>query len=346
MAYRSEAGKIGNKQNYKDLNMTQYPNTLDTRANNVNMQGWVNVGETANPNYVMAEYVNALIDSVMAIQRTLGSTPQVPLGTESAQLTNVIETKTVKDRLNAIEGGSLDERYGGTGWVYNAGRPTLSKHSHTGVGGHPNKIILTTEVTGKLPKININLDANTGLTGADIFVSKTNTKNIETSLNDMLSKTTGGTVQGLVELKGGLRSRTVYEAIASEFVGMNGATLVTDSATTGGSGLQAAGTTAATFMNATLNRNGLMYGRYVVGIRLKTNSLVNANLIRVAAGGSIFNYKGIDFKSSNVYQMIYLVFDHTGSQTLSIQKLATTGTATVTVDSIFIHPVHPAVFDY
>ena len=75
MAFRSEDDAIGNKENYQDLNLTNYPNFLDSRSEtpnnpyryNKNMRGFVNVGEgEALPDYVMAEYINAALDGVMA----------------------------------------------------------------------------------------------------------------------------------------------------------------------------------------------------------------------------------------------------------------------------------------
>ena len=78
MAYRSENDKFSLKTNYTDLNLTLYPNTVDTRLNNTNMRGFVNIGDGALPDYVMAEYMNAAIDGVMALERALGATPMVP----------------------------------------------------------------------------------------------------------------------------------------------------------------------------------------------------------------------------------------------------------------------------
>ena len=346
MAYRSESNRIGNKLNYTDLNLTHYPNNLDSRLNNENMKGFVNVGEASIPDFVMAEYVNAALDGIMALQRSLGVSPQVPVNTPSANVTSVTETNTVSKRIGALESGLLDERYGGAGWpgsVY-ANRPTLSKHAHTGLGGHPNKIGLTTEVSGLLPKQNINL-TTTGLTGKDILTSPTNTRTIEASLNDMLSKSTGGVVLGLTEFRAGVRTSTLIEASAPQFKGLSGASLTSDTTATVSTCVRASGTQAGTFHTESLNRN-LFFGRYAISLRAKvSNRNVSTNVLRVTVGTQNFYFRGTDFTTANKYQTLYFVFEHSQVETLTIAKVASTGTIDLSVDNFSIHPVHPAVFD-
>lgn len=345
MAYRSEAGKIGNKKNYQDLNMTHYPNALDSRENNVNMKGFVNVGEEGIPDYIMAEYVNSLLDSVMALQRSLGPTPQVPINTAAEALNSTIESKTVSQRIGSIEGGLLDERYGGTGWRYDAGRPTLSVHNHDGLNGHPGKIHLQTEIEGLLNKQNLNISQASGLTAADLFVSRTNTLKVDAALNDMLSKKTGGSVLGKTEFKKGIRSRTLIELTASECSYAGDASLAADTNATDSQTVQATLAGTAVLHDEILGRN-LAFGRYVVGVRIKTQSLTSGNILRIQAGNKTENFNASEFDAVNTYKVFYVVFDHTSaSSKLTISKLATAGTSTLQLDNIFVQPVHPAVFD-
>lgn len=345
MAYRSEAGKIGNKKNYKDLNMTHYPNALDSRANNINMKGFVNVGEESIPDYIMAEYVNSLMDAVMAVERTLGVTPQVPINTAAEALLSTVESKTVSQRIGSIEGGLLDERYGGSGWTYIAGRPTLSNHNHDGLNGHPGKINLKTEVESLLGKQNLNISQTTGLTAADLFVSRTNSLKIDEALNDMLSKKTGGTVLGKTEFKNGVRTRTLIELTAQECSYSGGASLVSDSGATDSQAVQATLSETATLHDETLGRS-LSFGRYVVGVRVKTQNLTTGNILRIQAGNKTETFTASEFGAANTYKVFYVVFDHnSASSKLTISKLATASASTLQLDNIFVQPVHPAVFD-
>lgn len=348
MAYRSEANRIGNKANYTDLNLTHYPNNLDTRANNQNMKGFVNVGESDIPDYVMAEYVNAALDGIMAIQRSLGKTPHVPSYTAPANVPSVIESGSVGNRLTLIENGLFDERYGGTGWPGSnfSARPTLSKHNHNGAGGHPNKIVLTTEVQGLLPRTNINLTASVGLTGANILTSSTNTNTIEASLNDMLSKSTGGIVNGFTQFKKGTRTNTIIECSAEQFSGLSAATLVSDTSATSGRVVRGSGTAVATFHRETLTQD-LFFGRYVISMRVKASNINNrTNLLRITVGSQNFYFRGNEFTAANQFQNVYFVFEHnTANAPLTISKVATTGVVDVSIDNFYIHPIYPAVFD-
>lgn len=344
MAYRSEANRVPNKINYKDLNLSHYPNKIDTRANNTNMRGFVNVGEQSIPDYVMAEYVNSALDGVMALERALGINPMVPTNTEPGQVTSVIENKTVSDRIGLIENGSLDERYGGAGWKYVANRPTLSNHNHDGLNGHPGKIHLVNEVEGKLRKANIDLTLATGLTGSNIFINNTQATTIADSLGDMLSKTNGGTVLAKVNFDKGIRSLSTVELIAREFTRGAGVSLVTDNIGNFNQTAQISGNAGGNLHQETLTNN-LMFGRYVIGIRAKASTSVNTPLLRITTGSQSTEFLANDFEAVNKYQMLYHVFDHNTDETLTIAKLATSANITLSVDSLFIHPIHPAVFD-
>lgn len=344
MAYRSEADRVPNKQTYQDLNLTHYPGKLDTRLNNLNMRGFVNVGEEAVPDYVMAEYVNAALDGVMALERALGVNPMVSTRVTQDKIIETINTQTVSDRIAAIEGGNLDERYGGAGWKYVPNRPTLNNHNHDGLNGHPGKIDLQTEVENKLRKANIDLTLATGLTGSDIFVSNTRAVSIADALNDALSKTYGGTVLAKVNFNKGIRSLTTIEMLASEFNRSGGITLATDNTANFNQTARAGGTAAGTLHTETLTNN-LMYGQYVLGFRAKVNTVTNTPVIRVTTGTKTSTFNANEFDAVNKYQTMYHVFEHNGQETLTISKLALSFDVQVSMDSFYIHPIHPAVFD-
>ena len=350
MAYRSENDKFSLKTNYTDLNLTLYPNTVDTRLNNTNMRGFVNIGDGALPDYVMAEYMNAAIDGVMALERALGATPMVPYGTAPENFNAAVEGGTVASRLSRIENGLFDVRYGGNGWNGNAStRPTLSTHNHDGLNGHPGKISLTTEIEGLLQKVNLNLSSETGVTGADVYVSKTNPVLISTALADTLSLTLGGTVSGETTFKKGFSSRTRLDVAADELTVGSGASLATDTSASVGKALSAtsAGTVVTLATLPAAEKNHLLYGRYVLAARIKTTASAAGSLIRFQVGATVVDVAGTYF-TPNQYKQVFFVFEQnstTKAADLTIQKLATAASATVSFDSLFIEPIHPAVLD-
>lgn len=347
MAYRSEQNRIGNKQNYTDLNLTQYPNAIDTRTNNVNMRGFINVGEGEIPDYVMAEYVNSALDGVMAVERALGVTPMVPYDTPGGNLNTVIEGNTVNDRITRIENGLFDERYGGTGWKYVSNRPTLSSHNHDGLNGHPGKIHLQNEVESLLRKRNIDLTLGTGLLGSDIFVSNQNGIKIDAAIADSLSKSAGGVVSGPTAFTGPFSSRTRMDFLPNELTRVS-ASLVSDNQATSGQALRItnSSTTSTMFRVSAAEKSHLVYGKYILGVRVKASSATSGSVFRIRIGNSIQNITGREIGTS--FKQIYFVFDQdasTKNQDILVQKLATSGNFTITTDSVIIEPIHPAVLD-
>ena len=346
--YRSEQNKIGNKQNYTDLNLTQYPNVVDTRINNLNMKGFTNIGEGQVPDYVMAEYVNAAIDAIMAVERALGQTPMVPYDTPSESVLSTIETGTVAARMQRIENGLFDVRYGGAGWTNIAGRPTLSSHNHDGQNGHPGKINLQSEIEGLLKKINIDLTSETGLTAADLFVSKTNLQKLDVALTEFLSKKTGGTIEGPVVLQKGFHSRTHYDATASELPMLSGTVLTQDATATDGNALVATsgGTSVPLLRMDSLKRQTLLFGKYLLMARVKISGAPNANVLRFQLGENVQTVHSSEL--SEGYATIYFVFEQnatTKPTELVLQKLATGSTVSISLDCISIEPIHPAILD-
>lgn len=351
MSYRSEANYIGNKQNHKDLKMTQYPNAVDTRTNNINMRGFINLGETAGaPDYVMAEYTNALIDATMAIQRTLGETPMIYHGAEADESGELIENFTVADRLTRIEDGLFDVRYGGEGWRDTVDRPVLNKHRHTGVNGQPPQIDLTEEVSNKLPHQNIDLNYKTGLTGAHIPLSPNNPTKIADTLDDFLSKSNGGTVKGPVNFIGPLKTRTHIDATANDVLNRGQSDLIADPKATAGRALSTLDTDnqRRLFSIGSVEKEHLLYGRYVLGIRLKKSKSLteNINLLSVQLGEQTEHFSEDTIK--DVYRTVHYVFEHNSDnkdEDIIITKLSTEESVEVRVDNYYITPIHPATLD-
>ena len=347
MSYRSEQNRIGNKKNYKDLNLTQYPNAIDSRTNNTNMRGFINVGEGEIPDYVMAEYVNSALDGVMAVERALGVTPMVPYDTPSGNLNTVIEGSSVSDRITRIENGLFDERYGGAGWKYVPSRPTLSSHNHDGENGHPGKINLQNEVESTLRKGNIDLTIGTGLLGSDIFVSNQNAIKLDAAIADSLSRTAGGVVTGPVDFRNQFSSRTRMDFLPSELSRVSGR-LVSDNEATSGQAIMMVGTsTTETVFNVTSKQRAhLLYGKYILAVRAKSDGKSSATMLRIRVGNNIQNIKGNEIGTD--FKQLYFVFDQdalTKEQDIQVQKLPTDTSVTLTFDSVIIEPIHPAVLD-
>ena len=350
MVYRSEANEIANKQNFKDLTMTQYPNALDTRTNNTNMRGFVNIGEEAVPDFVMAEYTNALIDAVRAIQRTLGVTPSVYHGATSTERPQLIENFTVNERISRIEDGLFDTRYGGQNWTNSNPRPVINNHSHTGANGQPPKIHLINEVTGLLRYQNINLSHTTGLTGAQISLSPSNNTKIHEVIADLLSKSQGGTVTGNTTFTGVVKTRTSIDATAVDIVNKGQSNVVSDNQTTAGSALSSTNTTAQRRM-FTINANEkdhLLYGRYVLGLRVRKNTTRSGatNILQVNAGGRVENFT--EENIPNTYKTIHYIYEHdsvTKSRNIDVIKLSTSSNQEIRIDNYYIVPIHPATLD-
>lgn len=344
--YRSENNKFPNKLNYKDFNLTLYPNTIDTRDNNVNMKGFVNIGEGELPDYVMAEYVNAALDGIMALEKTLGIAPMVPFDTPSNELITTIEKMTVKDRLDRIENGLFDERYGGTGWKYVPSRPTLNNHSHTGKDGQPPQINLTREVTDKLPKQNINLSKDSkGLTGADIFTNPSSNMTMNDSLEDKLSKKNGGVVLGELEVRNIFNSRTRKEMTATSMVKQSSGQVAYDSTATDNRALELEGTSVGVMTK--INVANLLYGKYVASIRVKTSNASGASIFRVTIGNQVKEFGSTDFSGNNSWKNLYVVFDMNEKTQgdFVIQKLNSTSSSKLSLDNVIIEPIHPSVLD-
>jgi hypothetical protein len=360
MATRSETNAVGNTK-FTDLNMTRYPLQIDSKdsANagyNINMKGFWSAGDThipagKDPDYNMAEHVNSLADAVMAIQRVLGITPYVDY--------KGADKGTVSARISAAENKDAyyDARYGGSGWVAGTSGTILSHHHGGNAVGQSPQIDLTKEVSGLLPKANVDLAQATGITGSDLILSTKDSTKIADAIADKLSMKTGGTILGDVTLSAGFTSRVHREWTASDLT--TGAS-VTDISTTDGVARRYSGTAQATILSqAILN---MLCGKYVLAVRLKTSSLLSSEVARISYSDrnqsdstknqsrGFLSIKGTDFTAANEWQTFYMVFerenlDATAKGMLVLVASATTTSVNVDFDCAFITPVHPAVFD-
>lgn len=354
---RSETNAVGNAK-FSDLNMTRYPIQVDSKnsgelAYNENMKGFWSAGDAnlpagVNPDYNMAEHVNALADAIIAVQRILGINPHVNYkgGNTSG---------TVSSRIAAAENKDAyyDARYGGVNWTTLLGQ-TILTHTHGGGLAEAPQINLSDEVAGHLAKVNLDISQATGLTGADLSMSPTISTKISDAINDKLSVSQGGVVQKKLEVKGASISRLNKEWTASDATG--GAT-ITDYKCLTNQARRASGLGEVRFLQTPVSN--LLCGKYVLAVRVKINSLVDQNVLRLhfsdydgttwlSRGTSLI--KGTDFKEANKYQMFYHVFTHetpssSDTTAMHVWKLATTSSVNLDFDCAWITPVHPAVFD-
>src|SRR5699024_8077774 len=185
--------------------------------------------------------------------------------TNTSELLNIAQTHSVKERLDALETKDwfaiFDKRYGGPSWTFDEDRatnPTIQEHRHlgsaSGIPGMPEKIVLTQEVQGKLPKANINLAKTaTGLTGADIFVDRQSQSKISAALNDKISETTGGHIKqdAVLTNDGKTNTRWTREYDVLDAV-KTGNSVVSDSKTLLGQCAQSGATAASNLLSKKL----------------------------------------------------------------------------------------------
>lgn len=335
---RSETNQILGKTNYPDLNLTNYPDAIDTRANNQNMKGFENLKD-----YNLAEHVNALSDAVMAIQRALGINPFMDKDGQNKS--------SVGGRIASLENRDYDPRYGGVGWIPSQ---TLVGHSHTGQAGHPSQVKLGSEVQGTLSKAHLSFAQAGGITGADLAISTTDARKIPDVVNDKLSVSQGGTIQRNLNVNGQFASRLYREWDAST---MTGGTLATDYGALTNQTRRGLGTGEVQFLNQAVSN--LLYGKYVLAVRAKLSTSTSQDVLHLRwydymGNGfnlkSQLNLKGTDFTALGRWQMFYLTFEHAGDVsnshgTFHVWKPATASSVDLSIDCVYIMPTHPAVYD-
>lgn len=354
---------------YTDLEMTRYPEHLDAREGaqlNLNMQRWTNLKD-----YNMAEHINAVQDAILAVQRTLGKHVQIPANPVDAQgnpitsvtaLNSLASNTTVSDRIDAIEQydwySVLDRRYGGPTWSFrNVGKnATIQEHRHlgaaSGIPGTPEKIVLTQEVTGLLPKGNINLTKTaSGITGSDIFVEASSPEKISEALSDKLSETTGGQIQkdATLEVLGKTNTRWTREFDHTD-ASTAGNTVVAEGKTLLGRAISSGAVSASNLLDKELT--GMYFGRYVAIVRMSCTNLTSIEAVEISAINTTTNavinsvtIKGSDFDAATNFKSFFLIFNHDGATKLRVRKLNTNTATTVKFDYALVEPVHPAVFD-
>lgn len=353
---RSESNAVGNSK-YTDLNMTGYPAKIDSKDSsntgfNPNMKGFWSAGDKnlpagQLPDYNMAEHVNSLSDAVIAIQRILGPNPHINFKGGNT-------TGTVSKRIRDAEDKDAyyDNRYGGTGWKTSFGQ-TILTHTHGGGSNQAPKILLTSEVQGKLGKVNIDLTASRGITGADIRMSPSSATKISDAVDDKLSTSQGGTIKKDLSVEGNMMYRTYREWSAGEIAT---GTRVTDTKTTDNISRRFSGKTRQEIVAEHVPN--LLAGKYVMGVRAKISSRTSESLLFLGFyenDGSWVSMndvyiKGTDFPTANKWHMFYLVFDHeplnsAGRNGIRIRRLETNNNVNLDFDCAWIMPTHPAVFD-
>jgi hypothetical protein len=357
---RSETKAVGNSK-FTDLNMTRYPKAIDSRdasnaGYNFNMQGFWDAGDAklpagTDPDFVLAEHVNALGDAIMAIQRVLGIEPYIDY--------KGADKGTVSARITAAEDKDsyYDKRYGGQNWTTTLGQ-TILTHTHGGGVNEAPQIDLTSDIKGKLAKTNVDLTQATGITGSDLILSVKDATKIADAIADKLSMRVGGTIQADLIVQGGFTSRTHKEWTASDLT--TGASN-NDANTTDGVSRRYTGTAQATILSNSIQN--MLCGKYVVAVRLKTSSnTYTGEVARMSYSDKnqsdntqsksrgFVSIKGTDFAAANEWQTFYMVFerenlDATKSGWLAIVRSTTTSSVNIDFDCAFITPVHPAVFD-
>jgi hypothetical protein len=357
---RSESNAVGNGK-FTDLNMSFYPTQIDSKTSgdpgyNPNMKGFWSAGDQnlpagKEPDYNMAEHVNALADAIMAMQRILGINPHIDFKGGNT-------TGTVSTRIAAAENKDAyyDKRYGGVNWNTTLGQ-TLLTHTHGGGLYEAPKINLVDEVSGKLSKANIDLAQATGITGADIAMSSSQSTKIVDAVNDKLSISQGGIIKKDLGILGRMENRTYREWTATDITTGTQITAVT---TLENVARRYTGTASQSIIAQSVPN--LLMGKYVLGVRVRIGSRVSENVLRLGfyewnnttdqwVSKNVKYIKGTDFNSTTEWQMFYLVFDHesidsTGHNGLRVVKETTSATnINLDFDCAWIMPVHPAVFD-
>jgi hypothetical protein len=356
---RSESNAVGNSK-FTDLNMTFYPTQIDSKIQgnagyNPNMKGFWSAGDLnlpagQDPDYNMAEHVNALADAIIAVQRILGINPHVDYQGGNT-------TGTVSSRITAAENKDnyYDKRYGGQNWTTDLGQ-TILTHTHGGGLSEAPKINLVDEVTGALAKANIDITQATGITGADLVMSSSISTKISDAINDKLSTSQGGIIKKGLSVEGTFSNRTYREWTAKD---ITGGSQVTDVRTLENVARRFTGTTTQNIVAEPIKN--LLMGKYVLGVRVKVSSLVSENVLRLGfyewnasderwKTNAATYIKGTDFDIVDQWKMFYLVFDHesidsVGHNGIRIVKEATSASVNVDFDCAWVMPVHPAVFD-
>lgn len=358
---------------FTDISSTLYPTKIDSRTPVAEVrtrsgvlvataaQQYGNADLTLNidyNDYVKAGDVNVLQDSIIVIQRVLGTIPQGSFPTVSARILN-------------LESKDYDARYiykvKPSSWAYNGDTDTLYTHKHIGDGASgPSKIDLTAEVRNKLPKSSVQLtygvDASPIL-GTDIRTSSSDERSLAEVVGNQFPRSAGSSypVTGDLYINQRFYSSMYAEWDASDFTAVGNKVADADCY----SGYTARMPSGANWFisGPGSGYTKLRYGKYVIGFRIKLtagSTLTGTTVVcKVAAGPvtpsnaeSVTTKKTVsvsDFESAGNYEMIYMTFDHklySGQNKVyfGVYADSSTGTA-IDVDSIVIMPSHTSVYD-
>lgn len=365
--------------NYTDLIMTNFPNSLDDRPDaieeaNRNDHFKVNVNFGSRDPFtpaidyvVLAEDVNALQESIIAVQRSLGTMPQgMDLNYTVDERIQDIETYTLMDDSSTNGYANLDERYiwGGTRPLVNsepAPLISIKGHYHDGSPGQANKIDLAQHITGTLSKTYLDLDSGTPsmLSAQDIRMSEVSTETIPEVLETKFSKD-GGTIDGNVVVVGSFKSLThiELEAIDTYYDTGKGFSQATGDnyAFSGYCRRGLMSNSAGTLLRS---EEVLRYGKYVAAFRMKVSDNLSGQIIcYLSILNSILDsrieevsIRASDFDAPNEYKTFYLEFDHKnlyGSSTRAYivpEVEFIPNIADLSIDSVVITPITTAVYD-
>lgn len=373
--------KVEGKPVWNDLSLTNYPWYLDNRQTSENEgeidpitgnpQFKLNVNfeertrtTKANDYYVMAEDINALQDSMIAVQRTLGVQPYGIRGSDDvAKRLDFLESFVVMSKSIDEDGfDNLDKKYmWGGSWPENpsnsnikASPISIKTHRHTGDYKGAQKIDLTGEVTGNLSKNNLDLSSGSSdmLSSEDIYTSRAKTMTISRSLDSKYDKS-GGVIGGSVTVSENFKCLTMAEIDATLTRKSTGIESQDYGAYSGYARKGLSGNKAGDIL---VWKEHFRYGQYVAGFRMKVKSNSSSTpilKITIGDGQEIHTTDTLspNFFASSDYEMFYIEFNHknrvgtSGKKKLDIKIHFYNGITDLNIDSIVIQPVTTALYD-
>lgn len=372
---------------YGDLTLTNYPFKIDDRPGAVEIQDrdGIIINEpndhfAININYdertagtsmqdytVLASDVNALQESVIAIQRALG--PGINGLDGSSRLTERLEDLESFITLIDSQGRGyqdLDNRYMWGGEFPPGLTPgtliSVKYHQHSGEIGGAEKINVATDITGLLAKQNMRLGVsasgdNSGmLTAGDIYLTTAANKTILKALDEKMDKA-GGSFTGDVTVLGRFKSRIMAELEAVDTAHFTGRDVIDPEADCGVARSALSTDGSGDLVRAMVN---LRYGKYVAIVRCKVAS--KSSSIPVASfkirdtsatGSPLILNRNIqpNFFHTEGYEHLYIEFEHkridgTSKAPLEFFIEFNTGVTQLRIDSIVITPLTTALYDH
>jgi hypothetical protein len=328
------------------MSLAQYPGAYDD-TNPYLRQAIIDFEDRTNTSLptdyvVTSEDIKVLQDIVLAIETALGINP--------AGL-----SENLVARIEAIESTStLDDRYGGVDWV-GAGSPTILGHDHS-----TNQINLTSDVTGELPKTNIQLTGAGALSAGDILVSTAGTKTIAVALTEKFDKS-GGVIAGNTTITGHMNSYMFKDVDAKDLSYTTGNNVVDTATFCGTSRVGLGDSDGDASGNLITYSTTLRYFGYTLAIRLKVSDITQIDAIAqltITSGSTVvltYDIVPENFAANDTYEIIYVPFNHvydgTATPTNVTINIEWYGSGAITpidcdlsVDSLIITPLQNAVY--